>query len=482
MLTLGALLVPFVAVLGYLYGAHALYRVQAFSLRGRAHRCSVSVARRWRAVRAALIARSSSELLSANNGGSWPAASCPSRSRFPSSSGGLRLQGQHHGLYGTEVGVALFVTPNAFIFSRLVWFTARAESRRCGSAHGGLPAPCGAAREPSRVGARWSKPPHRSCGRQMRWACRSTIHLRGARSPDSRHEKRVRHPFEAIHPDDRARVLVDWQRAVAARTPTERDTACVTMSGEWRWTSVRAVPLRSADGSVTSWVGMNIDITERKRAHSLAEGQKRVLEMIARDAPLRRDARSAHAAHRLTVRGHVVVDPAAGCGRQAFAPRRRAAPAGRVHQRHRRRGHRPDRRVVRNGGIHRANPCIVEDIETDPLWADFKHLALPHGLRACWSTPILDSERQRVRHVRHLLHAPGAADRRAHRADRPGHADGGHLPHAPSRDGASQAHGGIAAALAEARSAGHALRRHRARLQQHAARHRRQCASSPRTC
>jgi PAS domain S-box-containing protein len=34
-------------------------------------------------------------------------------------------------------------------------------------------------------------------------------------------------------------------------------------------------------------------------------------------------------------------------------------------------------------------PVIVADIATDPLWADYRHLALPHGLRACWSQPIL---------------------------------------------------------------------------------------------
>ncbi|MGV7222388.1 MAG: ATP-binding protein [Nitrospinales bacterium] len=34
---------------------------------------------------------------------------------------------------------------------------------------------------------------------------------------------------------------------------------------------------------------------------------------------------------------------------------------------------------------------IVEDIESDPLWADFKHLALPNNLRACWSIPIKNS-------------------------------------------------------------------------------------------
>lgn len=35
-----------------------------------------------------------------------------------------------------------------------------------------------------------------------------------------------------------------------------------------------------------------------------------------------------------------------------------------------------------------AQPVIVEDIATHPYWEDFAHLALPHGLRACWSTPI----------------------------------------------------------------------------------------------
>jgi two-component sensor histidine kinase len=34
------------------------------------------------------------------------------------------------------------------------------------------------------------------------------------------------------------------------------------------------------------------------------------------------------------------------------------------------------------------NPVIVSDIATDPLWADFRDLALKHQLRACWSMPI----------------------------------------------------------------------------------------------
>jgi diguanylate cyclase (GGDEF)-like protein len=36
----------------------------------------------------------------------------------------------------------------------------------------------------------------------------------------------------------------------------------------------------------------------------------------------------------------------------------------------------------------RGTPVAVVDIETDPLWADYKWLPLPLGLRACWSSPI----------------------------------------------------------------------------------------------
>ena len=35
---------------------------------------------------------------------------------------------------------------------------------------------------------------------------------------------------------------------------------------------------------------------------------------------------------------------------------------------------------------------MMEDISTHPYWEGFAQLALPHGLRACWSTPILASD------------------------------------------------------------------------------------------
>ena len=41
--------------------------------------------------------------------------------------------------------------------------------------------------------------------------------------------------------------------------------------------------------------------------------------------------------------------------------------------------------------MHRGEPVVVTDIATDPLWADYRDLALAYDLRACWSTPITTS-------------------------------------------------------------------------------------------
>jgi formate hydrogenlyase transcriptional activator len=42
----------------------------------------------------------------------------------------------------------------------------------------------------------------------------------------------------------------------------------------------------------------------------------------------------------------------------------------------------------------RVAPVVVSDIAVDPRWAAYRHLPLAHGLRACWSAPIMSSEGQ----------------------------------------------------------------------------------------
>ncbi len=44
--------------------------------------------------------------------------------------------------------------------------------------------------------------------------------------------------------------------------------------------------------------------------------------------------------------------------------------------------------------MYRGEPVVVTDIAANPLWEDYRELALPSGLRACWSTPIMSGRRK----------------------------------------------------------------------------------------
>jgi PAS domain S-box-containing protein len=86
--------------------------------------------------------------------------------------------------------------------------------------------------------------------------------------------------FDAIHPDERAYAERQWREAIAARGFVDAEFRVRAPDGSWRWTNVRAAPVLDATGRIEKWVGMNIDISARKRAewaliHS--EGQLRDL-------------------------------------------------------------------------------------------------------------------------------------------------------------------------------------------------------------
>ncbi len=71
--------------------------------------------------------------------------------------------------------------------------------------------------------------------------------------------------LDAVHPDDRERTRAAWQQAVKNKKQYEIDYRLSHNDGEYRWTTARAVPLFDANGEITEWVGLNEDITERKR-------------------------------------------------------------------------------------------------------------------------------------------------------------------------------------------------------------------------
>jgi PAS domain S-box-containing protein len=62
---------------------------------------------------------------------------------------------------------------------------------------------------------------------------------------------------------------------------------------------------------------------------------------------------------------------------------------------------------------YRLERVIVRDITTDPLWANYWQAAVPFGLAACWSTPIMDAEGSLLGTFAMYYdepRAPGAAD------------------------------------------------------------------------
>ncbi|WP_164549008.1 sensor domain-containing diguanylate cyclase [Amphritea opalescens] len=46
--------------------------------------------------------------------------------------------------------------------------------------------------------------------------------------------------------------------------------------------------------------------------------------------------------------------------------------------------------------VYRRERVIVTDIASDPLWADYKALALEHGLHSCWSEPIFGRKKRLI--------------------------------------------------------------------------------------
>ncbi|TWT52273.1 Non-motile and phage-resistance protein [Thalassoglobus neptunius] len=83
----------------------------------------------------------------------------------------------------------------------------------------------------------------------------------------------------AIHPHDLPGLLEHWQAAVSTGEQMHHEYRLRHHQGGYRWTQVRAVAQRCVDGSVHRWVGMNIDIDDRKRAEKELEKAKIRLDL-----------------------------------------------------------------------------------------------------------------------------------------------------------------------------------------------------------
>jgi PAS domain S-box-containing protein len=78
----------------------------------------------------------------------------------------------------------------------------------------------------------------------------------------------------ALHPDDRDRVLSDWNHLVESQGQWGQEYRFQTRDGKVTWVYGLAAPQYDASGKITQYVGINIDITD----HKLAEEEKAKLQ------------------------------------------------------------------------------------------------------------------------------------------------------------------------------------------------------------
>ena len=149
------------------------------------------------------------------------------------------------------------------------------------------------------------------------------------------------------------------------------------------------------------------DIAAQKKEEAFRAGQKKVLEMIAANAPLGEiltslvlliEAQSPEmlcSVLLLSDDGDHIVHGAAPSLPKQYVKAIDGSPIG-----------------PKNGScgtaMYRGKPVIVTDVLKDPLWEDYRDLASASGLRACWSTPILSGRGKVLGSFAMYYHQPQA--------------------------------------------------------------------------
>jgi PAS domain S-box-containing protein len=194
----------------------------------------------------------------------------------------------------------------------------------------------------------------------------------------------------AFHPEDLPPLMERWIKMLASGEPDEIEARLRRHDGVYRWFLIRAEPFRDESGRIVRWYGTSTDIDDRRRAEALLAGEKRLLEMVASGCSLPR-VLDALCRFVEDVAGRCycsvyLIDPSGTKFHTAAAPSLPSSFNDPVE----------GAPVARETGPCGMAAClktqvIASDVASDPRWPEsvFRPLALAHGLRSCWSTPIL---------------------------------------------------------------------------------------------
>ncbi|MGE5185730.1 MAG: GAF domain-containing protein [Acidobacteriota bacterium] len=181
--------------------------------------------------------------------------------------------------------------------------------------------------------------------------------------------------------------MLDVARAVAAGGPV-RELA------PFRVRQAASAPILAANlfALPNHHVGLALeDVTARVTGELIQAGERRALEMLAAGAPLSEILGAIVGAIERasvdTIASIVLLDATGTKLQHGAAPNLPAAYNAAIE------GAEIGPRAGSCGtAMYRKELVVSVDIETDPLWADYRELAREHGLRACWSYPIIDEQ------------------------------------------------------------------------------------------
>ncbi|RDI97687.1 EAL domain-containing protein [Dyella solisilvae] len=194
-----------------------------------------------------------------------------------------------------------------------------------------------------------------------------------------------------VYPDDRASMAQHLQQARSDHQPFEFEGRFLHPDGSMRTLLNRGQVSVDGHGRAVNVLLVCQDITAGKRAQQVVMGQHDILVGIAAQRPLAeslaRIARLHEALNPGALCSILLIDDAGTRVLCGAAPSLPAAYSAKLDG-------------LEIGNQHgscgtaawRRERVVVENIETHPYWANYKSLALAHGLRACWSTPILGSD------------------------------------------------------------------------------------------
>jgi PAS domain S-box-containing protein len=192
-----------------------------------------------------------------------------------------------------------------------------------------------------------------------------------------------------FHPDDRENVLAAWRGALETGRPYEIEGRIRRADGVYRWFHTRGLPLRDTEGRIVLWYVLHTDADDLKRAEALLAGEKRLLEMVATGHSMSGILEAlCQFVESIAIGCYcsvVLVDTSGMRFEHAAAP---SLPTSFI--------------TSRFGGPLNVDvdPCamaaylneqvIAADLTSETRWATdaWCPMALTHGLRACWATPI----------------------------------------------------------------------------------------------